>query len=63
MYQAVFVLLTIGVVTVWAVPLGMIALNVRAPTVLRTVIFVPKLLGFNHKTEVQTNLHPTRPRV
>ena len=30
-YQGVFVLLTIGVVTV---PLGMIALNVRAPTVL-----------------------------
>ena len=33
-YQGVFVSLTIGVVTVWAVPLGMIALNVMAPTVV-----------------------------
>ena len=32
--QGVFVSLTIGVVTVWTVPFGMIALNVRAPTVL-----------------------------
>lgn len=30
----VFVLLSIGVVTVWAVLLGLIALNVRAPTML-----------------------------
>ena len=33
-FQGVFVFLTIGVVTVWAVPLSMIVLNVRAPTVL-----------------------------
>ena len=57
----VFVLLTIGVVTVWALPLGMIVSNVRAPTMLYTVIFVPKLVGFNHKIEVQPNLHHIQP--
>ena len=31
MYQGVFVSLTTGVVTVWAVPFGMIALNVMGP--------------------------------
>jgi len=33
-FQGVFVLLTMGVVTVWAVPLGMIVSNVRVPTLL-----------------------------
>ena len=39
----------------------MIVLNARAPTVLSTVIFGPKLVRFNHKTEVQPNLHPIQP--
>ena len=33
-FQGVFVFLTIRMVTVWAVPLSMIVLNARAPTVL-----------------------------
>ena len=53
--------LTIGLVTVWAVPLGIIALNVMAPSVVEIVIFVSQLVGFNHKTEVQTNLQPIQP--
>lgn len=47
--------------TVWPVPLGMIVLNVMAPTVLSTVIFVPKLMAFNHKTEAQLNLPLLQP--
>ena len=48
--------------TVWALPLDMIVLNVIAPTVLSTVIFVPKkLVAFNHKTEVQLKLPLLQP--
>jgi len=57
-----FVLRTIGVVTVWAVHLGMIVLNVLALTVLSAVIFARKLVGFNHKTKLQPKPQPIQPQ-